>query len=216
MTLQLFNSSSDIEIFQEQLAPGLFILKNFIKDDIALLAELNKILLQAPLRHMATPGGYRMSVAMSNCGSLGWITDKRGYRYSAVDPLTNKPWPKMPDTFFALATNAAAQVGFTGFKPDACLINCYAPGAKMSLHQDKDEKDFSAPIVSISLGIPATFLWGGLNRKDKVQRMQLTHGDIIVWGGIARLYYHGIEPIDENTHPLLNRHRFNLTFRKAA
>jgi DNA oxidative demethylase len=187
-----------------------------LPDDTELLAALKDVTAAAPFRHMITPGGYRMSVAMSNCGSLGWVTDKTGYRYDAIDPLTQHPWPPMPESFLRLATTAAAAAGFADFVPDACLINRYEPGAKLSLHQDKDERDFSQPIVSVSLGIPAVFLFGGLKRADKTERIPVTHGDVVVWGGPARLRYHGILPLKEDEHILLGRQRINLTFRKAA
>ena len=180
-----------------------------------LLAALDTITAQAPFRHMQTPGGHQMSVAMTNCGGVGWITDRRGYRYDAVDPLSQQSWPGMPPAFLDLAAKAAAEAGFAGFSPDACLINRYEPGARMSLHQDRDERDFGAPIVSVSLGLPAIFLWGGLKRSDKPQRFRLEHGDVVVWGGVSRLYFHGVAPLAEGEHALLGRHRINLTFRKA-
>jgi alkylated DNA repair protein (DNA oxidative demethylase) len=153
---------------------------------------------------------------MTNCGKVGWVTDRRGYRYDANDPESGKPWPAMPPVLSDLARDAAEAGGFKDFAPDACLINRYVPGAKMSLHQDKDETDFSAPIVSVSLGLPATFLFGGLKRSDKTQRYRLTHGDVVVWGGPSRLFYHGVAPLAEGEHPLLNRQRINLTFRKTV
>lgn len=183
-----------------------------------LLAELSQILRDAPLRHMYTPGGLRMSVAMSNCGSFGWVSDRAGYRYSAVDPQSNRPWPALPALFLQLAQTAAAQSGFASFVPDACLINCYEPGCKLSLHQDKDERDYSAPIVSVSLGLPAVFLFGGLRRTDRPSRHVLQHGDVVVWGGPARLRYHGIATIrraDVTPHPDLAQVRINLTLRTA-
>lgn len=157
-----------------------------------------------------------MSVAMTNCGHLGWVSDKSGYRYSSVDPENGKPWPAMPESFLRLATHAANEAGFAGFVPDACLINRYEAGTKLSLHQDKDENDFSQPIVSVSLGIPAVFLFGGLKRTDKTQRLVVQHGDVIVWGGPSRLRYHGILPVKEGKHPVLGIYRVNLTFRKAG
>jgi alkylated DNA repair protein (DNA oxidative demethylase) len=156
-----------------------------------------------------------MSVAMTNCGNAGWVTDRTGYRYDGADPQSGKPWPAMPTSFQALAHNAAAEAGFAGFAPDACLINRYEPGARMSLHQDRDENDFGAPIVSVSLGLPAVFLFGGLKRSDKTQRYRLQHGDIVVWGGPARLVFHGVAPLADGEHVLLSRQRINLTFRKA-
>jgi alkylated DNA repair protein (DNA oxidative demethylase) len=165
---------------------------------------------------MLTPGGFRMSVAMTNCGALGWVTDRSGYRYDSVDPDSGRNWPAMPDSFLQLAQDAAAHAGFDGFVPDACLINRYEPGARLSLHQDKNERDFTEPIVSVSLGIPAVFEFGGLNRADKTSRVPLMHGDVVVWGGPARLRYHGVSPLKDGDHPALGRHRINLTFRKAG
>jgi len=177
---------------------------------------LREIASAAPFRQMVTPGGFTMSVAMTNCGNVGWVTDRRGYRYDPIDPDSGKPWPSMPPSFRALAARAAAQGGFANFAPDACLINRYEPGAKMSLHQDKDETDFDAPIVSVSLGLPATFLFGGAKRSDKTRRYRLTHGDVVVWGGPSRLFFHGIAPLADGEHPLFGRQRINLTFRKTV
>jgi alkylated DNA repair protein (DNA oxidative demethylase) len=164
---------------------------------------------------MVTPGGFRMSVAMTNCGAVGWVTDRSGYRYSPVDPESGSPWPAMPGPFRRLAHDAAAQARFGTFEPDACLINRYEPGAKLSLHQDKDERDYGAPIVSVSLGLPATFLFGGLSRRDPQMKIPLAHGDVVVWGGRARLAYHGVSPLKAGHHPTLGACRINLTFRKA-
>ncbi|HLK83784.1 MAG TPA: DNA oxidative demethylase AlkB [Xanthobacteraceae bacterium] len=180
-----------------------------------LLAALNAVIAVAPLRNMVTPGGYAMSVAMTNCGAAGWVTDRAGYRYTREDPISGNPWPPMPAIFASLATRAAAVAGFEDFLPDACLINRYAPGTKLSLHQDKNETDFTAPIVSVSLGLPARFLFGGLRRNDKVTRVELRHGDVVVWGRSARLAYHGVDTLKDGEHPLTGRCRFNLTFRKA-
>jgi DNA oxidative demethylase len=200
----------------EPLAPGAAVLRGFASaDDLRLLADLRQVIAEAPLRHMVTPGGFRMSVAMTNCGDWGWVTDPSGYRYDATDPLSGRPWPAMPDSFVALARAAAQEVGFAGFAPNGCLVNCYAPGAKLSLHQDKDERDYSAPIVSVSLGIPAVFLFGGLKRADTPVRVPLEHGDVVVWGGPSRLRYHGVAALKAATHPVLGAQRFNLTFRKA-
>jgi alkylated DNA repair protein (DNA oxidative demethylase) len=180
-----------------------------------LLAALAEVLVRSPFRHMLTPGGRAMSVAMSNCGSVGWITDRSGYRYSPTDPQRGEAWPPMPDVFRHLAVCAAERAHFGGFIPDACLINRYTPGARLSLHRDADERDRDAPIVSVSLGLPATFLFGGLARKDPQRRLRLAHGDVIVWGGPARLAYHGVLPLAEGCHSRLGRQRVNLTFRKA-
>ncbi|MCL1618702.1 DNA oxidative demethylase AlkB [Ralstonia pseudosolanacearum] len=182
----------------------------------ALLAAIDDIARQAPFRHMVTPGGFEMSVALTNCGALGWTTDRRGYRYAARDPQTGQPWPPLPDCFLRLARDAAAAAGFPGFTPDACLINRYVPGARLSLHQDKDEQDYGAPIVSVSLGMPAMFLWGGHRRTDKTLRVPLFHGDVVVWGGPDRLRYHGVLPLKEAAHPLLGAQRINLTLRRAG
>lgn len=186
------------------------LLRGFAPDDT--LARVEAIAAAAPFRHMITPGGFRMSVAMTNCGALGWVSDRSGYRYSPVDPETGLPWPPMPESFLRLASEAAASANFLAFVPEACLINRYAPGAKMSLHQDRDERDLSQPIVSVSLGLPAVFLFGGPSRKDPVQRIALEHGDVVVWGGPARLFYHGVMPLKEGARP----YRFNLTFRRAG
>ncbi|WP_407635287.1 DNA oxidative demethylase AlkB [Methylobacillus flagellatus] len=199
------------------LVPGAYILRGFASEqDQQLLHDLQTVLAQAPWRHMQTPGGLAMSVAMCNCGRLGWVSDRAGYRYTTHDPLSGKVWPAMPPSFAALAQSAAATVGFARFVPDACLINRYQTGAKLSLHQDKDEQDFSQPIVSVSLGLAATFLFGGLRRSDPVLRTELNHGDVVVWGGQARLRYHGILPLKPGEHPLTGDVRINLTFRAAG
>jgi DNA oxidative demethylase len=198
------------------MAEGAVLLRGLVKPvETDLIADLRAIVAQAPFRHMLTPGGHRMSVAMTNCGSVGWVTDHTGYRYDADDPESAKPWPAMPLSFRKLAGQAAARVGFDGFAPDACLINRYQPGARMSLHQDKDELDVGAPIVSVSLGLPAIFLFGGLKRSDKPSRYRLEHGDIAVWGGPMRLAFHGIAPLADGEHAVMGRQRINLTFRKA-
>lgn len=183
--------------------------------EVELISDIGGIVEQAPFRHMMTPGGHQMSVAMTNCGSAGWVTDRVGYRYDGVDPESRKPWPAMPPSLHALAAQAAAEAGFAGFLPDACLINRYQPGARMSLHQDRNEQDFGAPIVSVSLGLPAIFLFGGLQRSDKPRRFRLEHGDVVVWGGPARLAFHGVAPLADGEHAVLGRQRINLTFRKA-
>jgi alkylated DNA repair protein (DNA oxidative demethylase) len=217
MTMDLFEVLGDVEPRQESLGPGAVVLRGFAAaGEAALLIALQDVIAQAPFRHMVTPGGFRMSVAMTNCGSFGWVTDRTGYRYDAMDPESGKHWPRMPDSFLQLAKDAAEQAGFYGFVPDSCLINRYAPGTRLSLHQDKNERDFGEPIVSVSLGIPAVFSFGGLNRTDKPRRVQLTHGDVVVWGGPARLRYHGVMPLKKGHHTLVGGHRINLTFRKAA
>jgi DNA oxidative demethylase len=200
----------------ERLAEGAVLLRGFAQADVAaLMVALGDIVKVSPFRHMVTPGGYRMSVAMTNCGQAGWITDRGGYRYSRQDPATGEPWPAMPARFRSLAARAAAAGGFPGFAPDACLINRYEPESKLSLHRDQDERDMSAPVVSVSLGLPAIFLWGGLGRKDRLSRVRLESGDVVVWGGPARLAYHGIAPLADGAHPLTDRSRINLTVRRA-
>jgi alkylated DNA repair protein (DNA oxidative demethylase) len=201
----------------EALAPGAAILRGFARPfDDALIDALNEVVASAPLRHMVTPGGFRMSVAMTNCGTLGWVSSAAGYRYDAADPDSANPWPPMPRAFLRLAKDAAARAGFAGFVPDACLVNRYEPGARLTLHQDRNERDFAAPIVSVSLGLPATFLFGGLARSDRPLRVQLRHGDTVVWGGPARLRYHGVTALKGGNHPRLGAQRINLTLRKAG
>lgn len=180
-----------------------------------LLAEISQITNAAPFRNMLTPGGQRMSAAMTNCGEVGWVTDRKGYRYDPLDPESERRWPPLPESFARLAQLAAAAGGFSGFRPDVCLINRYEPGARMSLHQDRDERDYSAPIVSVSLGLDATFLFGGLKRSDRPHRLPLAHGDVLVWGGEKRLVYHGIAAVADGSHPTVGRMRLNLTMRKA-
>lgn len=201
----------------QALAVATFMLAGFAlaRQDI-LWRDIQAILRRSPLRHMQTPGGFTMSVAMSNCGPLGWVSDRKGYRYSPIDPLTDQPWPAMPLAMQQLATEAAALCGFEEFLPDACLINRYAPGTRMSLHQDKNEVDYSAPIVSVSLGVSAVFQLGGMHRSDKASRINLQHGDVLVWGGEDRLRFHGVLPIKPQQHPLTGKDRINLTFRKAG
>ncbi len=200
----------------EPLADGAMLLRGFAVDDApALLAGIGRISAAAPFRHLVTPGGFRMSVAMTNCGAVGWISDRRGYRYGPDDPETGQPWPGMPAIFRDLAERAAEIAGFPGFAPEACLINRYAPGARLTLHQDRDEGNLSHPIVSVSLGVPATFLFGGLDRRDRPRRLRLEHGDVAVWGGPSRLAFHGIDTLKPGHHPMTGDVRFNLTFRKA-
>jgi len=214
--LPLFDSEPDAR-WSEALGLGATLLHGFaLTDETALLGAITAVTNDAPFRNMETPGGFVMSVAMTNCGTLGWISDRHGYRYTELDPLNGRPWPPMPACFTALATAAAAASGFERFIPDACLINRYAPGARLTLHQDKNEQDFSQPIVSVSLGVPAVFLFGGDKRSDKTNRVPLMHGDVVVWGGPDRLRYHGVLTLKENHHPRLGNHRINLTFRKAG
>jgi alkylated DNA repair protein (DNA oxidative demethylase) len=216
VTLDLF-SDAELPRGNEAIGPGAFVLRGFalpFVDD--LLPALHEVEQRAAFRHLVTPGGLTMSVAMTNCGRLGWISDRRGYRYAELDPETGRPWPPMPAVFERLAQASAAEAGFEGFEPDACLVNRYEPGTRLSLHQDKDERDYGAPIVSVSLGMPATFLFGGLARSDKAARIPLVHGDVVVWGGPDRLRYHGVLPLEDRPHALLGRRRINLTFRKAG
>ena len=216
VTLELFAARRTPAAAPESLAPGAVLLRTFaVSQSPALLAGVQQVTARSPLRCMATRGGHRMSVAMSNCGAAGWLTDETGYRYDAIDPLTSAPWPAMPAGFRELATAAAAAAGFEGFLPDACLISRYAPGARMSLHQDKDESDLESPIVSISLGLPAVFLFGGHRRSERPRRVPLAHGDVVVWGGPSRLRFHGVLPLEDGQHPLLGRCRVNLSLRKA-
>jgi alkylated DNA repair protein (DNA oxidative demethylase) len=181
----------------------------------ALLADVERISATAPFRHLVTPGGHTMQVAMTNCGTFGWCSDRRGYRYHTHDPQTGMPWPPMPDAFLRLAADAAGAAGFAGYVPDACLVNRYAPGTRLSLHQDRDEDDRVAPIVSVSLGLPATFLFGGFARGDRTVRVPLAHGDVVAWGGADRMRFHGVLPVKPGFHDLLGERRINLTFRKV-
>lgn len=200
----------------ESIGDGAVILRRFAETEAqALLAAIDQAAAASPFRHMTTPGGFQMSVAMTNCGTVGWVTERSGYRYDRSDPQTRRPWPAMPPLFAELAARAAAAAGFTGFAPDACLINRYEPGARMSLHQDRDERDFTQPIVSVSLGLPCRFLWGGAKRTDKARRFALRSDDVVVWGGATRLAFHGVAPLAAGEHPLTGGVRFNLTFRKA-
>jgi alkylated DNA repair protein (DNA oxidative demethylase) len=216
LTADLFESIPDVRPAQEAMAEGAVLLRGFAcAVEADLIAALRAIVEQSPFRHMMTPGGHQMSVAMTNCGSFGWVTDRTGYRYDANDPEAGRPWPAMPLAFRELAAQAASRAGFAEFSPDACLINRYQPGARMSSHQDKDELDLRAPIVSVSLGLPAIFLFGGLKRGDKPSRFRLQHSDIAVWGGPARLAFHGVAPLADGEHALLGRQRINLTFRKT-
>ncbi|MDM0022768.1 DNA oxidative demethylase AlkB [Variovorax saccharolyticus] len=214
MTLELFETEAP---WREPLAPGAVVLRRFASGrDAALLAAVQAVVEAAPFRHLVTPGGFRMQVAMTNCGALGWVSDRRGYRYDTHDPDSGRPWPPMPAEFEQLAADAAAEAGFGGFAPDACLVNRYLPGTRLSLHQDRDERDHGQPIVSVSLGVPAMFQFGGTRRTDKLQRVPLAHGDVVVWGGPARLSFHGVLPLKDAQHPLLGASRINLTFRKAG
>ena len=215
--MNLFEDPIELDRTQESLGPRAVVLRGFARSEApAVLHALQAVAAAAPFRYMTTPGGFRMSVAMTNCGAVGWVTDASGYRYDTIDPESGDHWPGMPACFAELATCAATEAGFAGFAPDACLINRYDPGARLTLHQDRDEKDFDAPIVSVSLGVPAVFLFGGLKRADRSRRVPLWHGDVVVWGGPDRLRYHGVMPLKEGQHPALGRQRINLTFRKAT
>lgn len=215
MNLDLFGEPA--QSGHQRLGPGALLLRGRALPCAApLLAAIDSIVAAAPLRQMVTPGGFTMSVALTNCGTFGWSSDRRGYRYVTVDPLTGQPWPALPAVFLELAQAAAREAGFDDFVPDACLINRYAPGAKLALHQDKDERDFGAPIVSVSLGLPAMFLFGGFERGDASVRVPLLHGDVLVWGGPDRLRYHGVLPVKAAQHAATGECRINLTFRKAG
>ncbi len=201
---------------REQLEDGAVLLRGFASGrEAALVAEAGRVARAAPFRYLVTPGGYTMSVAMTNCGRVGWVSDRTGYRYDPRDPDTGEPWPAMPAIFLDLAVSAADEAGFPDYDSDACLINRYAPGAKLGLHRDRDENDPWAPIVSVSLGLPAVFLWGGKRRNDPVRRILLESGDVAVWGGPARFVYHGVSPLKAGEHPLTGAARINLTFRKV-
>ncbi|CAB3667525.1 Alpha-ketoglutarate-dependent dioxygenase AlkB [Achromobacter deleyi] len=216
-TLDLFGDDDTAQSGREMLGEQSVVLRGYaLPDAAALLAGVDAVTQQAPFRNMVTPGGYTMSVALTNCGRYGWTTDAHGYRYSRNDPLSGQPWPDMPAAFDDLARRAAAEAGFPGFAPDACLVNRYEPGSRLSLHQDKDERDYGWPIVSVSLGMPAVFLFGGHERADKSQRVPLLHGDVVVWGGVDRLRFHGVMPLKDHPHPLLGSRRINFTIRRAG
>ncbi|MCP8631741.1 DNA oxidative demethylase AlkB [Pseudomonas mosselii] len=211
---------SSLDLFDphpQRLARHTLLLPGFALPELeALLDALRPVLRAAPFRHMHTPGGLRMAVALTNCGALGWVSDENGYRYTSIDPVSAKPWPALPPLLVDLATRAAAQAGFDGFVADACLVNHYLPGTRLSLHQDRDEQDYGQPIVSISLGLPAVFLFGGLQRSDRPRHIPLSHGDVLVWGGEDRLRFHGVLPIKPGVHPRMGERRINLTLRKAG
>jgi alkylated DNA repair protein (DNA oxidative demethylase) len=216
MATDLFDRSDTGVTSRQEIGDGACILRGLaLSREAELLASLDAVTSLAPFRRMVIPGGYAMSVSMTNCGAVGWVTDRRGYRYDANDPETAKPWPAMPEAFASLAASAAVECGYRGFAPDACLINRYEPGARLSLHQDKDESDFSHPIVSVSLGLPAVFQFGGAKRSDTVAKHTLRHGDVVVWGGRTRLNYHGVLALKEGEDARLGRARVNLTLRRA-
>ena len=217
MTSDLFAEDHPLAGSTTRLGSQSVVLRGFA---LALMDELwpqlQQVVAQAPFRHMVTPGGQTMSVPLTNCGPLGWTSSRAGYRYRGDDPDTGLPWPAMPAVFMRLASEAAAEAGVAGFAPDACLINRYRPGSRLTLHQDKNERDFAQPIVSVSLGVSAEFLWGGLQRSDRTQRIPLFHGDVAVWGGVDRLRHHGIAPVRAMAHLLTGNERINFTFRKAG
>lgn len=211
----LFDINDPGDVWPEALGEGATWIHGFLVAQAGqVMADIARVIARAPYRHLSTPGGKRMSVAMSNCGDQGWVSDRRGYRYQACDPLTAKPWPAMPPGLRALAQQAAHDSGYHGFQPTVCLINHYAPGARMGLHQDRDENNLTAPIVSFSLGLPATFIWGGWQRAGNTRRIMLRHGDAVVWGGEDRLRFHGVAPLKDGEHALTGRARINLTFRQ--
>lgn len=219
MTLPLFDDANDMSPSGsiDWLGAQACVLRGQVRSHAAALIQaVEAVVAQAPFRHLVTPGGATMSVGMSNCGSLGWVSDRRGYRYSAQDPDSGQSWPAMPAVLQQLAQQAAQAAGFEAFKPDACLINRYTPGTRLSLHQDRDEQDYGHPIVSVSLGMPATFLFGALTRAERPQRILLEHGDVVVWGGVDRLRFHGVAPLKDQPHPALGSVRLNLTFRRAG
>lgn len=217
-TAELFAAEDFNEPPVEPLAPGAVLLRGFVRAQASeLLAAVEAIVAEVPWRRLVTPGGQRMSVAMTHCGTLGWFSDRRGYRYVAADPHTGRTWPPMPAAFMSLAGAAAAEAGFAAYAPDACLLNRYEPGTRLSLHQDRDERDLAAPIVSVSLGLPAVFLWGTPQRRsDTPRRIRLVHGDVVVWGGPSRLAFHGVAPLAQGVHELTGACRINLTFRRAG
>jgi len=215
MSTGLFDDDHDAR--DEHLQTGVMLLHGFaLPDALGILEAVKTVATAAPFRQMQTPNGYRMSVAMTNCGAVGWVSDASGYRYDACDPESGRPWPPLPAILSRLATTSAARAGFPDFQPDVCLMNRYVPGTKLSLHQDKDEKDFTHPIVSVSLGLPARFQLGGTCRANATRQIQLIHGDVLVWGGTARLLYHGVLTLKAGQHPVVGPVRINLTFRRAT
>lgn len=210
-------SGLPVHRIRESIGDGAAVLRGFASADAGeLLCAVERIQAAAPFRHMVTPGGHAMSVAMTNCGEFGWVTDRRGYRYQRTDPQSGAPWPALPPLLLSLATQAADAAGYPGARPDACLINRYEPGARLTLHQDRNEQDLRHPIVSVSLGLPAVFLFGGLRRTERPRRVRLEHGDVVIWGGPTRLAFHGIEALADGHHPLTGASRINLTFRTAG
>lgn len=217
MNFDLFNNNDQDQVQRLRIGTGAVCLRGYLmRNETAIISAIDQVTAVSPFRHLMTPGGNRMSVAMSNCGSLGWVSDHAGYRYQMQDPLTQNPWPAMPAVLSSLAQEAAVQAGYNNFQPNVCLINRYETGARMGLHQDKDERNLSAPIVSFSLGLPATFIWGGLERVGKTQRFVLEHGDVLVWGGPDRLRFHGVAPLKPGHHLLTGAYRINITFRQTG
>ena len=217
MNLDLFDASNNGESWTETITDDAVVLRQFVVNRSAELAEAIKAIeAKAPFRHMQTAGGFTMSAAITGCGDYGWISDRRGYRYSKIDPVTEQPWPDMPEVLKDIGKECALKAGYDNYDPDACLINRYASGSKMSLHQDKDEKDFTAPIVSLSLGVPATFLFGGPQRTDKTIKVPVMHGDVVIWGGSSRMFFHGVSAIKSAYHPFWGESRINITFRVAG
>jgi len=211
-TLELFGV--DAAGTPVSLGAGIALLRGFA-DSRALMPLVERVAAESPFRHLVTPGGQTMSVAMTNCGPVGWVSDRTGYRYSARDPLTQRNWPSMPEEFRRMALDAAARAGFPSFEPDACLVNRYSPGARLTAHRDADEQNFAQPIVSVSIGLPASFAFYGLTRGGKGQTVALVDGDVLVWGGPSRLVYHAVRPVKPGSHPLTGSFRYNLTFRHA-
>jgi alkylated DNA repair protein (DNA oxidative demethylase) len=211
-TLELFAGASRDE--GVLLGPGIALLRGFA-DTSRLMPLVENVASMSPFRHLVTPGGQTMSVAMTNCGTVGWVSDRSGYRYSSQDPLTGRRWPPMPPEFHELALTAAARGGFPDFVPDACLVNRYSPGSRLTAHRDADEQNFAQPIVSVSLGLPAGFAFYGLTRGGKGRSVALEDGDVLVWGGPSRLVYHAVRPVKPGNHPLTGGYRYNLTFRHA-
>lgn len=211
-TLELFAGTRGFEPLK--LGEGITLLRGFA-DTSKLFPLVESIAAVAPFRHLVTPGGQTMSVAMTNCGPVGWVSDRSGYRYSSRDPITDRDWPHMPAEFRRLALDAATAGGFPDFEPDACLINRYAAGARLTAHRDADEQNFAQPIVSVSMGLPASFAFYGLTRGGKGRGVGLSDGDVLVWGGPSRLVYHAVRPLKPGQHPLTLACRYNLTFRHA-
>ena len=214
MTADFFSDQMESQVM---LAKGAYWLRGFaLPQADTICAMLIEHLKNYPPQQMMTPMGYSMSVRTTSFGEFGWVSSKQGYGYAVKNSFTNESWPPIPESFFDLAQRAANQAGYVNFKPDTCLINVYEIGDKMGLHQDKDEADFSKPIVSVSLGLPVIFQFGGLTRTAKTLKVPLSHGDVVVWGADSRLCFHGVLPLKAGTHGTLGQRRINLTFRKAG